>query len=90
MDTARIIVLAIAALAVWTWVVASFDDKERRDLRVKRVALLNGIWYGFLAAVALGLIGELAGAEWPEPYLWALGLGVCAIVYVRRTYRAGC
>ena len=90
MSTATIIVLAITGLAVWTWIVSGLDEKPRRDLRVQSLALCTGIWFGFLSAQALGLVVELTGAEWLAWYEWPLGLAVCAIWYVRTTYRAGC
>src|SRR5262249_43752687 len=85
---AGIIVLATVAVAGWTWVVTDLDEKGRRSLRARSVALLIGIWLGLLAAIALHLVRELAGSEWLEAYEWPLALAVCAIEYVRRTYKA--
>src|SRR5262245_36923109 len=85
---AGIIVLATVAVAGWTWVVTDLDEKGRRSIRARSVALLIGIWFGFLAAIALHLVRELAGSEWLEAYEWPLALAVCAIEYVRRTYKA--
>jgi hypothetical protein len=85
---AGIIVLATTAVAGWTWVVTDLDEKGRRSIRARSVALLTGIGFGFLAAIALHLVRELAGSEWLEAYEWPLALAVCAIEYGRRTYKA--
>ena len=85
---AGVIVLATVAVAGWTWVITDLDEKGRRSIRARSVALLTGIWFGFLAAIALHLVSELAGSDWLEAYEWPLALAVCAIEYVRRTYTA--
>ncbi len=85
---AGIIVLATVAVAGWTWVVTDLDEKGRRSIRARSVALLTGISFGFLGAIALHLVGEISGSEWLEAYEWPLALAVCAIEYVRRIYNA--
>ncbi len=81
-------VVALAAgLAVWTYMVAEMEDKARRHISARSLALLLGMWFGFIAAFVLQLISEIASAEWLQDYRWPVGIVVCAAVYLRKIWR---
>ena len=84
-----LIVVLVAAGAVWTYVVAELCAKEieRRRIASQSSALLLGILLGFIAVMALEIASDFAEAEWLQSYEWPLGLLTCFVVYARNLRR---
>lgn len=85
----ELIVVLLAGLAVWTYLVAGVSEKEieRRRIAAQSSGLFFGIVLGAVAAGLLREISEIAEAEWLQSYTWPVGIVVCCAEYARSVWK---
>jgi hypothetical protein len=85
----ELIVVLLAGLAVWTYLVAGVSEKEieRRRIASQSCGLFFGIVLGAVAAGLLREIIKITEAEWLQSYTWPVGIVVCCVTYARSVWK---